>query len=966
MRVSKPDDRNGTIVSAHGCTIFYLSRNSGNAKPRHSGFSIPTEMFSEHGGPMFLMAEQKSDDGDGDFGSLETYDPSDDVDLKDFGGGIDKSPDVNEDGEIVSSSSDGEVRDFAMEDDRDVSEDDGGKTETTKTTLDQRGLNGENIFAGSDDVDLDEFAADAPPTWELDATPEDDERGWSYWWECDTGDRIQASKEFGEQSYHVEFLGDGDEYRKLAEGLPSKRDALEVAVGSMEANKCVTPADRHAQGRDRGVSHTELQAQSRADRRAELSSRKLETDNQFEERNELPETYDPTEEFDTDSDSKPAAEPDVEKPYDPTVDMDDVFGGDVPDEETQGEVLEGDDDEDDADQGGGADPPAGRITVPLTKDAASAAKTVLGILRNRWAEIKDQRYYSEEHDISRDDVGDVITEIPTKEDTAGAKEGTARLTEHQYNVLWGAVSGFQTNRGGDRDVDELEKALVDAKRRHDQPDAEGDLTDADAQDEIGEFDKEKHNSHELRYVRELDGEKTTVTAERRDSFGNYSVTSSRFDVSGEDSELITTNRVSSVEFDGNSLEHPTVEHRIIDETENEADRLELQRRAPEGWTVGLFDPDAPEVRWDDGCFETPRIGDDEDGTRFCRFVRVKNGDVRKGARNPKTGEVHTEDPTGKSGGDVIADAVDVMERTYDGVSDLIEEITVGFGTIDAAREYRDEYEEYLHPDDDTREKTVSFMGETPGDVLEDARSEAVQTRTSRGGTHGQVDLTDGEKDELDFSERSVFHARTAKSIALDKGVTEWLDFYDPRLTTDEHVEIYERARKDTASGRDANELDDETVEEKLGEMEAKAEIQQCRQAEDSCEDGIEDACEFLTEECGYTEKEANDLLGGIELKDDDVDVDQDTDEDGLPLRVRIALKKAWRGYRAGRAKARSDGSPAEARKYAGVINSIRRAVGQDFMEFEPAGSFEGGVVEPDDVGEFSPRFETYDPTKELV
>ena len=135
-----------------------------------------------------------------------------------------------------------------------------------------------------------------------------------------------------------------------------------------------------------------------------------------------------------------------------------------------------------------------------------------------------------------------------------------------------------------------------------------------------------------------------------------------------------------------------------------------------------------------------------------------------------------------------------------------------------------------------------------------------------------------------------------------------------------------------------------------------------------CEDGYEEACEFLEEECDVPQSRIDELLDEGDFEDDVRDLGEtDLGAGELPLSVRVALKKAWRGYRAGRADAKDGGSAAEARTYAGIINSIRQAVGQEMIEFEPVGAFEGGVVEPSEVGaEFEPRFKAYDPTEEFA
>lgn len=304
------------------------------------------------------------------------------------------------------------------------------------------------------------------------------------------------------------------------------------------------------------------------------------------------------------------------------------------------------------------------------------------------------------------------------------------------------------------------------------------------------------------------------------------------------------------------------------------------------------------------------------------------------------------------------------EGDEDGCQDPVE---VEFGSRDVANSVRDQNEDHLCPLDDRRKKTVAFVRDTPEEVLDEARSAAAETRADKNvDSHGQVELTEREKNQIDFSDVNIFHARTVKGIALDHGVKNWLDFYDPTLQADEHIGIMEDA--EAASRLDADELDSETVDEKISETQSVVDSEECDHAERGCEDGFEEACEFLEEECDVPQSRIDELLDEDDFGDGVRDPDDpDLDADNLPLEVRVALKKAWTGYRAGRADAKGGGSAAEARAYAGIINSIRRAVGQEMIEFESAGSFEGGVVEPSEVGaEFEPRFEVYDPTEEFA
>jgi hypothetical protein len=583
----------------------------------------------------------------------------DDTDLSDYDAGIDESPDVNDDGEIVSSSSDEEVRDFAAEDDRDVSDDDEDTTETRKTTLDQEGLDGENIFAGSNDENTegitpydptDEFQnpysyenadKDTPPTWSTTNKSPSRIR-----WECETGGTVRVESTHDEDTLHG-----GDAFdvkadtKPIAKGVDDRETAVEIAYAYMERNACLT--DKEVYGdealEDASTGPGAIAAEAEVDA--------------FEVENydaDMPEV--------SDEEQKRQIEDheDVNNvPYDPTADVDDVFGGDVPDEETREEVL------------------------------------------------------AEENDGSVDDS---------------------------------------------QDVEESEES-----------------------------------------------------------------------------------------------------------------------------------------------------------------------------KNP---------------------------------------IEVEFGSRDVANSLRDEHEQYLCPLDDRRKKTVAFVRDTPDEVLEDARAAAVETRADKTkDSYGQMGLTEREKGEIDFSENSVFHARTAKAIAAGEGVSNWLDYYDPTLTTDEHIEVYKNA--EAASRLDSDELDDETVDEKLAEMEKTAESEECGHAERGCKDGYEEACEFLVDECGVDEDRVDNLLDEDDFEDVDADgLDTEIDAEDPPLEVRIALDRAWTGYRAGRADAKEgdvDGAR-EAREYAGIINAVRQALGQDLLEFEPAGEFDGGVVDPDDVGaDFDASGLTpYDPTEDIA
>jgi len=258
-------------------------------------------------------------------------------------------------------------------------------------------------------------------------------------------------------------------------------------------------------------------------------------------------------------------------------------------------------------------------------------------------------------------------------------------------------------------------------------------------------------------------------------------------------------------------------------------------------------------------------------------------------------------------------------------------VTVEFGSKAAADQYRDDYEEYVCPiDDDRRLKTVAFVSDTPDWLLDQARLDAEEGRAERAASAGQAELTDAERDRIDFSKgrANVPHARAVKGIAADHGVDDWLAHYDPTLTVDEHREVMERAGREGGGRRlDANE----------GRQAARArdaaraqQSSECDHAADHCEHGDPEACEFLKNACGYDDEEVASIL-------DEDGAGEGTEE--ITGKAAGALGRAWGGYKG--AITRLDReiedvveSKREAEGAAAAINAIRRDHGQEPMEFE--------------------------------
>ncbi|DAC85278.1 hypothetical protein [Natrinema versiforme] len=247
-----------------------------------------------------------------------------------------------------------------------------------------------------------------------------------------------------------------------------------------------------------------------------------------------------------------------------------------------------------------------------------------------------------------------------------------------------------------------------------------------------------------------------------------------------------------------------------------------------------------------------------------------------------------------------------------------------FATKQAADLFRDENEEHLCSDDDRRLKTVAVSSSAPDRLLEEAAIETAATRAERDGT-SQLPLDDHERDSIDFSQgrASVPWARSIKAIMRAEGVDDWLAYLDPSLSVDEHQEVAQRAARDEQGDR----LDaEDSIDDRLASVEG-FQSSRCDSAETHCEEGEDDACEFLVNECGVDRDEVQSLLSDFE----------EIPADEIEGRWLGALKRAWNGYKGATRRfsealetAREARQDAEAA--AKAINGVRQAHGQDEIE----------------------------------
>ncbi|MHB9287348.1 hypothetical protein ACKVMT_09960 [Halobacteriales archaeon Cl-PHB] len=232
---------------------------------------------------------------------------------------------------------------------------------------------------------------------------------------------------------------------------------------------------------------------------------------------------------------------------------------------------------------------------------------------------------------------------------------------------------------------------------------------------------------------------------------------------------------------------------------------------------------------------------------------------------------------------------------------------IEFGSREAADAAREQFGEYVCPeDDDRREKAVAFVSDAPEQVIEQARLQAAEGQGEWEGGAGQVPLSEAEKDRIDFGQdrANVPHARSVKGIARAEGVDDWLAYYDPSLTVDEHREVMADAA--TEGGGRRLDADDSAVA-KAGEAAKTAQAESCDHARGHCKNGEPEACEFLQQTCGYSETEVEEILGLADDRHqgDTEQTDLVTVGGGRFPEMQVtpeeagALRRAWRSYKAG-------------------------------------------------------------------
>lgn len=187
-----------------------------------------------------------------------------------------------------------------------------------------------------------------------------------------------------------------------------------------------------------------------------------------------------------------------------------------------------------------------------------------------------------------------------------------------------------------------------------------------------------------------------------------------------------------------------------------------------------------------------------------------------------------------------------------------ETVEIAFGSRNAANEARQSIPEEARTGSyDGRHKTVEVRAEQLSEQqLNRLSGMAADSKAYEQEKVGQAPLSDRERREIDFTETTVPEARSAKAIFLDRGVDDWLSFFDPRLAVDEQRDLAEQAAQDDRGKRMDSE---ESAVEKEARARRRTAAELERFARQGAEAGEEEAVRTLVDELGWNERDARAL-----------------------------------------------------------------------------------------------------------
>ena len=175
-------------------------------------------------------------------------------------------------------------------------------------------------------------------------------------------------------------------------------------------------------------------------------------------------------------------------------------------------------------------------------------------------------------------------------------------------------------------------------------------------------------------------------------------------------------------------------------------------------------------------------------------------------------------------------------------------VQIEFASLDAARQIRTnpKYAGFLSPEDHGGRKAVTLKDNTPAPAVDEITAEAADGRSERAEQYGQASVTEAERGRIDFTRTNVLAARSAKAIALGKGVDDWTAYFDPELTVDEHRGVYESAVTEGGGDYGGRDLDDEReIDRRLAQASYERKSGELDRAKDYGFGGDREAQEFV-------------------------------------------------------------------------------------------------------------------------
>jgi len=179
---------------------------------------------------------------------------------------------------------------------------------------------------------------------------------------------------------------------------------------------------------------------------------------------------------------------------------------------------------------------------------------------------------------------------------------------------------------------------------------------------------------------------------------------------------------------------------------------------------------------------------------------------------------------------------------------------IEFGQRDVANSVRERLDGFRADSDDRRSTTVELKDAVPEEMVQRVREEAADSRQAEADKGGQIELSDRERKQIDFSREGVNvpFARSVKGIADNEGVEDWLQFADFELTVDENRRVLsdasneERGRSDLGKSQEKRNIK-RTAKNKRRRKE------QAEQAKQPAFEGDSEAAGFLREEQRFSD-----------------------------------------------------------------------------------------------------------------